>query len=118
MHWIGSRRTRLGPVGVLDPVTLTYYAPYVLDLVTRDDSRTREYDATAARHCPLPGSALMTQTRRPQFRPPPRTSMMQPQGKLQPQFPISNVRNWSAPRPILNVVEIERLCLDVTAPAF
>jgi len=109
MHWIGSRRTRLGPVGVLDPMTLTYDAPYVLDLVTRDDSRTREYDATAVRHCPLPGSALKTQTRRPQFRPPPLALMTQPQGKLQPQFPIFNVKNWSAPRPILKVGEIERL---------
>ena len=118
MHWIGSRMTRLGTFCVLDTVTLNYDTPYVLDLLTRDDSRTREYDATATRHCPLPGSTWMTQTRCQQIRPPPLVLMSQPQGKLKPQFPISNVSNWSATRPFLNVGEIELLSLDVGAPRF
>jgi len=80
MHWNGGRSTGLGPVGVLDHVNLFYNDPYVLDLVTRDDSRTHEYDANAARHCPLPASALMTQSRRTQFRPPPLALIKQPQG--------------------------------------
>ena len=50
--------------------------------------------------------------------PPALSLITQPQGKLQPRFQIPNVRNWSAPRPILKMGEIERVRFDDAVPGF